>query len=104
MLIQQPEYETDDIVTIKLTSGEEVIGKYIKSDDVSITLDKPLMLAMSQKGIGMAPVLMTVNPETTLKFNKLAIIVQAHSDEEVAKQYIYQTTGIQPVTNSKIVL
>jgi hypothetical protein len=104
MIIQKPDYESEDIVTIKLISGEEVIGKYVKSDDISITLDKPLMLAMSQKGIGMVPVLMTVNPETTLKFNKLSVIVQAHSDEEVAKQYIYQTTGIQPVTNSKIVL
>jgi hypothetical protein len=103
MLIQKSDYETDDIVTIKLMSGEEVIGKYVKSDDISITLDKPLMLAMSQKGIGMAPILMTVNPETTLKFNKLAVIVQAHSDEEVAKQYIYQTTGIQPVTKGSII-
>jgi hypothetical protein len=23
----------------------------------------------------------------------------AHSDDEIAKQYTYQTTGIQPVTN-----
>jgi hypothetical protein len=104
MLIQKQEYEADDIVTIKLMSGEEVIGKYVKSDDVSITLDRPLMLAMSQKGVGMVPVLMTVNPDSTLKFNKLTVIVQAHSDEEIGKQYVYQTTGIQPVTNSKIVL
>ena len=62
------------------------------------------MLAMSQKGIGMAPVLMTVNPDTKLKFNKQAIMITAHSDDEIAKQYIYQTTGIQPVTNGGIVL
>jgi hypothetical protein len=45
-----------------------------------------------------------VNPETKLRFNKNAVIVAAHSDDEIAKQYIYQTTGIQPVTNGGIVL
>jgi hypothetical protein len=61
------------------------------------------MLAMSQKGIGMAPILVTVNPETKLRFNKNAVMVSAHSDDEIAKQYIYQTTGIQPISAGSII-
>ena len=99
MLLEKSSFTENDTVTIKLVSGEEVIGKFVNDDDKVITLEKPLMLAMSQKGIGMAPVLMTVNPDTKLKFNKQAIVVMAHSDDEIAKQYTYQTTGIQPVSN-----
>ena len=104
MLLEKTRFDEGDVVTIKLISGEEVIGKFVSNDDQALTLEKPLMLAMSQKGIGMAPVLMTVNPDTKLKFNKQAIMITAHSDDEIAKQYIYQTTGIQPVTNGGIVL
>ena len=99
MLLEKTRFDENDTVSIKLVSGEEVIGKFISDDDKVITLEKPLMLAMSQKGIGMAPILMTVNPETKLKFNKSSVMIMAHSDDEIAKQYIYQTTGIQPVSN-----
>ena len=100
MLLEKLSYSENDIVTIKLVSGEEVIGKFLKEDEKTITLDKPLMLAMSQKGVGMAPVLMTVNPDSKLNFSKLAIVIMTHSDEEIGKQYTYQTTGIQPVSSS----
>ncbi len=99
MLLEKSSFTENDTVTIKLVSGEEIIGKFISDDDKIVTLEKPLMLAMSQKGIGMAPVLMTVNPDTKLKFNRNAIVVIAHSDDEIAKQYTFQTTGIQPVSN-----
>ncbi len=102
MLLEKTRYDENDIVTLKLISGEEIIGRFINETAQEITLEKPLMLAMSQKGIGMAPVLMTVNPDTKLKFNKTAIVVMAHSDDEIGKQYTFQTTGIQPVSNIMI--
>lgn len=103
MLIETTRYNDGDILSIKLSSGEEVIGKYVKDTDEHLILDRPLMLAMSQKGVGMAPVLMTVNPESKLKFSKTAVMVVAESDQEIAKQYLYQTTGIQPVGSSSII-
>lgn len=103
MLIETARYDEGDVITLKLISGEEVIGKFVADNEMQITLDRPLMLAMSQKGIGMAPILMTVNPESKLKFNKTAVIVMAKSDDEIAKQYVYQTTGIQPVSAGSII-
>jgi hypothetical protein len=99
MLLEKTRFDENDVVTLKLISGEEVMGKFIKEDDKIVTLEKPLMLAMNQKGIGMAPILMTVNPDSKLNFNKLAVAIMAHSDDEIAKQYTFQTTGIQPVTS-----
>ena len=99
MLLEKTRFDENDVVTLKLVSGEEVMGKFIKEDDKIVTLEKPLMLAMNQKGIGMAPILMTVNTDSKLNFNKLAVAIMAHSDDEIAKQYTFQTTGIQPVTS-----
>lgn len=102
MLLEKLSYSENDIVTLKLVSGEEVIGKFISEDDKVVTLDKPLTLAMSQKGVGMVPLLMTVNPDNKLKINKQAVTIMAHSDEEIGKQYTFQVTGIQPVSSGVI--
>lgn len=102
MLLEKLSYTENDIVTLKLFSGEEVIGKYISEDEKVVTLDKPLTLAMGQKGVGMVPLLMTVNPDTKLRFNKQAITIMTHSDDDIGKQYTFQVTGIQPVTSGVI--
>ena len=103
MLFNKQKFTAGDIVTIKLISGDEIMGKFIEDAMGSITLDQPVMLAMTQKGPAMAPVLVTVNPDSKLTFNTQAITVMAESDAEIGKQYVYQTTGIQPVTAGSII-
>lgn len=100
MLLEKQGFKENDIVSLRLSSGEELIGKFLSEDDKSIKLEKVLMLAMSQKGIGMAPYMITVNPDSKININKNCIIVIAESDKEIASQYTLQTTGIQPVSSS----
>jgi hypothetical protein len=103
MLLEKSKFSDGDVITLKLSSGEEIIAKYVSEDLTSITVEKALMLAMSQKGIGMAPYVMTVDPETKLSFNKHLVMLTAESDKDIANQYIYQTTGIQPVSAGSII-
>ncbi len=100
MLLEKQGFKENDVVSLRLSSGEELIGKFLSEDDKSIKLEKVLMLAMSQKGIGMAPYMITVNPDSKINLNKNQIIVIAESDKEIASQYILQTTGIQPVSSA----
>ena len=58
MLIETP-YKVGDVVTIKLTSGEELVGKFEASDDTQIKINKPLTLVASEKGIGLQQFLFT---------------------------------------------
>lgn len=99
----QKKYTNNDILTIKLQSGEEIVGKFETEDIGSITLSKPLMLGMTQKGPGWAPVLMTVDQEKPLTFAKNCIAITAPTYHEIAQQYLFQTTGIQPVTAGSII-
>ena len=103
MLLEKSKFTEGDIVSLKLLTGEEVIGKYVKEDMTSYILNKPLMLAMSKQGPAMMPLMMTVNPEKDFTINKTAVILYGETDKEIADQYVYQTTGIQPASAGSIV-
>jgi len=53
MLIDTP-YKNGDIVSIKLNSGEEVIAKLEDETGTHYKLSKPLMVAATQQGLGLA--------------------------------------------------
>lgn len=93
-MLFEKKYGEGDVVTLKLSSGEEVLGKFVAEDMMSITLSKCLMIAMTAKGPAMAPILMTVDPDKDLTFNKNSITVITASDKDIAAQYTTQTTGI----------
>ena len=96
MLISKAKYTAGDIVSFKIATGEEILGSFKEEDMMSVTLEKPLMLAMTKNGPAMAPIMMTVAPDTTLTFGKNNIIVgPVETDKEIADQYRFQTTGIQ---------
>ena len=94
MLIETP-YEVNDVVSIKLSSGEELVGKLIEEGPEVVTIAKPLMLAQTAKGMGLAPYMFTVDPEKAqLRFNHTNIITMTKTMETMAKQYIQSTTGL----------
>lgn len=103
MLLEKSKFSPGDAVSLKLISGEEIIGKYVKEDMTTLTISKPLTLAMTQKGPALAPVMMTVNPDQDFTINKSAVVLQGETAREIADQYTYQTTGIQPVSAGSIV-
>lgn len=94
MLFEKSRFSANDVVTLKLISGEEVLGKFISEDMMSISLSRVLMIAMTAKGPAMAPILMTVDPDKDLTFQKSAVSIITSSDSEIAAQYTTQTTGI----------
>ena len=87
-----------EVVTLKLTSGEELIAKLVEDTDTSLKLSKPLVLTMAQQGLGMAPYLFTVDPDKEVKINKSTVVVMEASAKTFADQYIQGTTGIAMAT------
>lgn len=83
------------IVTIKMVGGDEVIGKLIDENMEShIELSKPLIVMMSQQGFGLAPYILTAGPDCTAKLDRKHIVTVVKTLDQVAKQYIKQTTGL----------
>ena len=93
MLIEAP-YTTGDVISVRLSSGEEIVGKLLTDETSTMKLKQPLMAMMSEKGLAMIPLMLTVNPEADLIVNKNQIIITAKSHKEVADHYLESTTGI----------
>lgn len=87
-----------DVVTLKMSSGEEIIGCYMSDDAATYTIDRPVTLSVGPKGgPALTPYLMTVNPASTrnLKINKALVVCIANTDKELADQYTSALSGIQ---------
>jgi len=93
MLIEAP-YATGDVVSVRLSSGEEIVGKLLDDNEKTIKLKQPLSAIMSEKGLAMLPFMLTVNVEADLVVNKNQIMITAKSIKEVADHYLQSTTGI----------
>ena len=94
MLIQTP-MKLNDIVTIKLVGGDEVIGKLTdERTDSYVEIKKPLVVMMAQQGFGLMPFMLTGNPDATVKLDRSHVLAVMKTMEQVSKEYIKQTTGI----------
>jgi hypothetical protein len=103
MFLEKSKFAEGDIISLKLFSGEEIVGKFVKEDMSSITIGRPLSIAMTAKGPGLGPVMFTINPDADYSINKSAVVLQGHTLKDVGEQYTFQTTGIQPVSAGSIV-
>ena len=94
MLISAP-MSLNDIVTIKMVGGDEVIGKLLDENiNNHVELGKPLVVMMAQQGFGLAPYILTANPDSSVKLDSRHIISVVKTFDAVAKQYIKQTSNI----------
>jgi len=93
MLIE-PRYTVGDVVTIKLVGGDEVIGRCSSDDGAGIELNKPLLVVMGQQGFGLMPYVLTTNPDAKILFALTHVIAAHKTLDQVAKEYVKQTSGL----------
>jgi small nuclear ribonucleoprotein (snRNP)-like protein len=93
----------NEIIILKLTSGEELIAKVINDELMQLTVKNPISVATTTQGIGLIPCLFTANEELDVIINKNNIIMYASPREEIKNKYIEMTSGIT-VPNKKIIL
>lgn len=86
-----------EVITLKLTSGEELVAKLVEETDVYYKLGKPLVIGHTPQGPGLMPYLFTVNPDKEVKLLKSATTVAEATDKQFADQYIQSTTGIKMI-------
>jgi hypothetical protein len=83
-----------EVVTLKLTSGEELVAKLVEDGPLHYKLKNPQVIGMGPKGPGLMPYLFTVSPDKEVKLQKSTVTVAEPTDEQFAKQFIESTTGI----------
>ena len=100
MLIQKSNIvEINDIVTIKLSSGEEIVGKLAEKTAETVSLAKPVQIVMQpigpkQMGLAFHPVLGSVG-EVTMQFSLATLAIRPmKTGDDVSRNYIQATTGL----------
>jgi hypothetical protein len=83
------------VISLKLTSGEEIIARFVEKTVTGHRVLKPMVLTMGPKGIGLIPYLITANMENELEIFNSAITVVTETDKEFSDQYMQNTTGIR---------
>lgn len=86
-----------EVITLKLTSGEELVAKLVEETDTYYKLSKPMVIGMGQKGPGLMPYLFTVHPDKDVKLLKGTVTLAEPTDTEFAKQFLESTSGIKLV-------
>lgn len=86
-----------EVITLKLTSGEELVAKLAEETSAYYKLSRPMVIGMGQQGPGLMPYLFTVHPDKEVKLLKTTVTVAEATDEAFAKQFLEQTSGIKLV-------
>jgi len=94
MLIKKPLAE-GSVITLKLTSGEELVARFVEKTLTGYRVIKPMVLTMGPKGVGLMPYLITANMEDDLEISAAVVAVVVNTDRDPSDQYIQSTTGIK---------
>lgn len=86
-----------EIITLKLSSGEELIARLTEETATHYKISKPLVIGMGNQGPGLMPWLYTTNPESDVPVSKANVMVVVTSDKQYADMFIESTTSIQLV-------
>jgi hypothetical protein len=109
MLIQK-QAEPNDIVAIKLITNEEIVAKLIHQDDNSVTIQKPLIMALApddKRGLAiqMMPFFtLGGQSDARIQLQRSHIIFMILSNDEAKAGYIHNTSGlVAPAQGGRII-
>jgi len=95
----------NEIYSIKLTSGEELVTKVLRVEDNEVVvIQSPLSVAPGPQGFGLVTSLYTADPKSEARINSTGITIMAPTEATIRAKYIEATTGIKLPAEKKIIL
>lgn len=95
----------NDIVTIKLVSGEEVLAKLSNITSTTYEVSKPFTLVNSgtQAGVVIMPYIMSAEENSIIPINMTVVAAITKAASTFISEYTRLTSKIQMVTNPDLV-
>lgn len=103
MLVTTNRYKPDQIISLKLVNGDEVVAKLVEETATDYIVSKPTTVMPSQQGIGLMQSLFTSDLNTNITISKSHVMMNSPTISEMENHYIHTTTGIEPVTAGSII-
>ena len=100
-MLFQKGFQTGDVVTFKLTSGEEMIARYQGETMTEYQITKPATLLPTERGtFGFVPSIVSGELNSnTMNLQKTAVVLTVASQKEVADKYTEITSSIKPASS-----
>lgn len=95
-------YNQGDVITFKLTNGEEMIARYQGETLTEYQVTKPVTLVPNPASgsLGMIPSMFSVElSSTSINVQKNAVSMTASTRKEVSDEYTRGTSGIKPANS-----
>ncbi len=96
--------ENDKIVTIKMSTGEEVVAKIKDQDELTLTLDRPVVIMISQQGLAFGAFIPTMESVNGVTINKSAIVAIGPCLDKVSTEYSNAVSPIKTVPKSSLIV
>lgn len=93
MMITKPAFQKEDVISLKMSNGDELVARYESDDADCYVIKSPMALTMTNSGIGMMPWLFLAETRS-IKLNKSHVLCVAATRKEAAAQYMQSTTGL----------
>ena len=94
-------FKNDDLVTVKLSTGEELIGKVYNNSDDGLGVKNALVLMQGPQGVALGTLFSTADPQKPILLNKTLIISVADVNPKLVEQYnnVFSKIKTQPKPN-----
>lgn len=93
--MKNTKFTEHDVISIKLTTKEEVVGKFIETKDDIWIISKPFILTANQNGLGFVPFIITASELVNeIEMNSNNFVGVAYTETEIKNAYIQNTTGL----------
>ena len=89
--------ETNNIYTVKLNTGEELIARIVEIAPDHMIIEHPILTVISQQGLQMMPGLFSADLGQNVRLNNASWAMIAETRQDVRDSWIQATTGIAPV-------
>ena len=86
-------FTSGDVVSIKMSNGDEIIARFESETADDVTIAKPLAITIGPQGLGMMP-WMFLGDRDTITLKRIHMFAMMPSKKDAADQYMQGTTGI----------
>lgn len=102
-------FRQGDILTLKLSSGEEVICRFVEQSESDITITKPLTMTLmqvpnqpGQAAVGFVPFMVGVADDAHIRITRSNIIAFSPAAPNAASGYMRSTSGLEIPTSGAV--
>jgi hypothetical protein len=99
-MLTQKSHKAGDIISFRVSSGEEIVGKFVAETAETIEIAKPIAIGIQMTGQGQAaiafmPFMASVDDSGNMTFFRSNLVtVPARTRKDVEASYIQATTGL----------